>query len=251
MSGHNISNSDRFPSDHSSELQRAAPAVVGPGGSVRTELTPTHASALREERGEQMVVNWDNKTYNDEEEAAEAILPTVAVGQSSMVVPGSSSAQDSSAIADDVVHRLVAMGVLVYHSPTNRIDAGRAERSTEDEQSVSSADSTGSGAAGGQAAAGATKRDRTGKNRSWKRPSPVHVPKFPTASQVPQWEETVARALVASSVYDDKKEVKWFKRASQEGVTFEELGNVGEERFHALDALRPDWILQGMQSLLH
>ena len=44
-------------------------------------------------------------------------------------------------------------------------------------------------------------------------------------------------ALVSSSIYDDKAEVKWFKRTCRKGVTFEELGDIGEERFHALDAL--------------
>ena len=74
-------------------------------------------------------------------------------------------------------------------------------------------------------------------DRKSKRPGAVHVPKFPTVAQIPQWEKAVARALVAPSVYDDKAEVKWFKRTSRKGVTFEDLGDVGEERFHALDAL--------------
>ena len=75
------------------------------------------------------------------------------------------------------------------------------------------------------------------KDRKWKRPSPVNVPAFPTVAQMSQWQRTVARALVAASVYDDKAEVAWFKRASETGVTFEDLADVGEERFMALDQL--------------
>ena len=56
-------------------------------------------------------------------------------------------------------------------------------------------------------------------------------------TQIPQWGQAVARALVAASLYNDKAEVPWFKRASQKNATFEELAVVGEERFHALDAL--------------
>ena len=56
---------------------------------------------------------------------------------------------------------------------------------------------------------------------------------------------------MASSVYDDKAEVKWFKRASRKGVTFEELGDVGEERFHALDALLWQALIKNLPPDLH
>ena len=71
-------------------------------------------------------------------------------------------------------------------------------------------------------------------------------PKVPSVTQMPQWEKAVARALVASSNYEDTSEVKWFKRCSRKGVTFEELSDVGEERFRAIDALLCQALIKGM-----
>ena len=88
-------------------------------------------------------------------------------------------------------------------------------------------------------------------DRKSKRPGAVHVPKFPTVAQIPQWEKAVARALVASSIYDDKAEVKWFKRASRKGVTFDDLRNVGEERFQALDSLLCQALIKNLPLDLH
>ena len=93
--------------------------------------------------------------------------------------------------------------------------------------------------------------DGSAKNRNWKRPGAVHAPKIPTVTQIPQWGKAVARALVASSIYDDKAEVKWFKRASRKTVTFEDLGEVGEERFHALDAILCQALLKNIPPDLH
>ena len=44
-------------------------------------------------------------------------------------------------------------------------------------------------------------------------------------------------ALVAASIYDDKAEVKWFKRASKKDATYEDMGDIGEARFEPLDSL--------------
>ena len=89
------------------------------------------------------------------------------------------------------------------------------------------------------------------KDRKWKRPGAVHVPKFPTVTQIPQWEKAVVRALVASSNYEDKAEVKWFKRCSRKGAKFDDLADVGEERFHALDALLCQALMKNLPPDLH
>ena len=70
-------------------------------------------------------------------------------------------------------------------------------------------------------------------------------------TQLPQWEKAVARVLVASSIYDDKAEVKWFKRASKKGVSFEDLGDVGEERYQALDSLLCQALIKNLPPDLH
>ena len=77
------------------------------------------------------------------------------------------------------------------------------------------------------------------------------MPKFPSVTQIPQWEKAVARGLVASSIYDDKAEVKWFKRASRKGVTFDELRDVGGERFQALDSLLCQALIKNLPLDLH
>eukprot|EP00974_Lingulodinium_polyedra_P005806 550529-Lingulodinium_polyedra.AAC.1 len=59
-------------------------------------------------------------------------------------------------------------------------------------------------------------------------PRQAHVPKFPQATQLPQWGQAVARALVAVSIYDDKAEVRWFERASEKEATFDSLADVGD-----------------------
>eukprot|EP00974_Lingulodinium_polyedra_P008789 839462-Lingulodinium_polyedra.AAC.1 len=59
-------------------------------------------------------------------------------------------------------------------------------------------------------------------------PRQVNVPKFPQVTQLAQWSQAVARSLVAASIYDDKAEVRWFKRASEKGATFESLADVGD-----------------------
>merc|ERR1712079_260826 len=88
---------------------------------------------------------------------------------------------------------------------------------------------TASGAAPADDAAGA-------KDKKWKRPSPVNVPPFPTVAQMSQWQRTVARALVAASVYDDKAEVAWFKRASEKGS---DLCGSGRRWRGAIQGARP------------
>ena len=68
-------------------------------------------------------------------------------------------------------------------------------------------------------------------------PKNFMVPAFPTVTQLNEWGQAIARALVAASPYEDRAEVAWFKRASQKGATFEDLADVGESRFHQLDAM--------------
>eukprot|EP00974_Lingulodinium_polyedra_P112825 10919799-Lingulodinium_polyedra.AAC.1 len=59
-------------------------------------------------------------------------------------------------------------------------------------------------------------------------PRQVNVPKFSRVAQLAQWGQAVARSLVAASIYDDKAEVRWFKRASEKAALFESLADVGD-----------------------
>ena len=130
------------------------------------------------------------------------------------------SSRDSSEIIDDVIHRLVTMGVFTPNNSAGLSGSTRAEQGGAGETGWTFADAAGSdrlvtpddaSSAGGNAA------DGSGKHRNWKRPVPVHVPKFPTVTQIPQWEKAVARALVASSIYDDKQEGRTIRGAGRCG----------------------------------
>ena len=160
-------------------------------------------------------------------------------------------------VVEEAIHSLATMGVF---TPNNRDAPRGADRSDyvpEDFMSAGSAD-TGAGAPPeasssvpraspttrtnerdpepGFVAVGKDK-DNDDELHKKKRPGAVNVPNFPTVTQLPQWSQSVARALVAASVYADKAEVRWFKRASQRDAKFEDLAFVGGERFQAFDSL--------------
>ena len=147
----------------------------------------------------------------------------------------SRTVSDVEDVVETVLHRLALSGAIggsdfkaIRAAMQGRTSDGRGEATeAPGGDGGHAADSAESGAAGEPrptaepshtASGAATADDAAGaKDRKWKRPSPVNVPPFPTVAQMSQWQRTVARALVASSVYDDKAEVAWFKRASGKG----------------------------------
>ena len=223
------------PSVTLEEHQRLLRAAISPLESTINQLKVQYENVTKDRESlAREVSRLSGLVDNMQDEASDA------VGQLPLVGPGSASSHPEIGAADvaqDVIHRLVSMGVFVTHDEDGRRGPARVEPGGEG----SVTDSAESGAAEethvGAAAAVPTDGGGTGKDRKWKRPSAVHVPKFPTVTQIPQWEKAVARALVAAPIYDDKAEVKWFKRTSRKGVTFADLADIGEERYHALDAL--------------
>ena len=67
------------------------------------------------------------------------------------------------------------------------------------------------------------------------RPKQVQAPPFPNINEQTSWLSNVAKALVASSVYDDRREVEWLMEVKTK--KFEELSDSGEARFAPLDSL--------------
>ena len=257
-----------FSSVTREEHERILRAAIGPLESTINQLKVQYEDASRDKQSLAEEVNRLTELVDSmQDEASDSVRPLPVVGP----CPALSRAEfDTAGLVEIVIHRLVSMGVFTPHGDDGRRAAARAEPGGDE----SFADSAESGAAeeprATRTAAAPADRDGTAeespatgtaaapadgdaarKDRNSKRPTAVHVPKFPTVTQVPQWEKAVARALVASSVYDDKAEVKWFKRASLRGVSFEELGNVGDERFHALDALLCQALIKNLPPDLH
>ena len=132
---------------------------------------------------------------------------------------------DYDRLCETMLHRFVSLGVIKQPSQES------SERGVISEDGEGS---TSHGAGGSEVAEAPAKTSRL---MSSKTPKQVRVPKFPSVTQLQDWGHAIARELVASSVYDDKDEVRWFQRASAKRAKYEELADVGEPRFAPLDSL--------------
>ena len=235
------------------EHERLMKAVIGP---LEEKLNRLHAMYEGEKKDKHALLGDVNRLsglVDTMQAEARDVVPPLPSAEAR--ASQSRTVSDFEDVVETMLHRLALRGAIggsdfkaIRAAMQGRTADGRGEATeAPGGDGGHAADSAESGAAGEPrpttepsrtASGAATADDADGaKDRKWKRPSPVNVPPFPTVAQMSQWQRTVARALVASSVYDDKAEVAWFKRASEKGVTFEDLADVGEERYKALDQL--------------
>ena len=240
--------------DHEQRMK----AAIGPLEERINQLQAMYESERQDKRKLLADVNRLNEAVDSmQSEARDTVTPLTEVrarmyGPQNRPDSGTQDVVESAAQA--VIHHLALTGALGGRPRTEEVRGDASEGSGAEVNSV--ADSAGTGAAEETPPTAertptvnfATPADDTSstRDRKWKRPSEVKVPAFPTVAQLSQWQKSVGRALVAASVHDDKAEIAWFKRASEKGVTFDDLADVGEERFKALDQL----LCQGLMKKL-
>jgi hypothetical protein len=69
----------------------------------------------------------------------------------------------------------------------------------------------------------------------YKEAEKVVIPKFPTVTTVPSWENEAARGLVNAGGRIDMKEIDWFRECKDKDSTLQSLANSGSDRFKSID----------------
>ena len=265
------------PSLTAEEHERILRRTIGPLETVISQLRTQYESVAKDKQSlAEEVSRLSGLVDSIQDEVNDTVNQLPSVGPCPAVPRAEPDATEG--VIQTIIHRLTAMGVFIPKdspgSSDGRREAARAEPGGEepgDDEPVSESAEAGAveetrpteertpagppsaGVAGSPVDRSGSTVDKGGpeKDRKWKRPGAVHVPKFPSVTQIPQWEKAVVRALVASSNYEDKAEVRWFKRCSRKGAQFEDLSDVGEERFHALDALLCQALMKNLPPDLH
>ena len=116
-----------------------------------------------------------------QDEASDSVRPLPVVGPGTASSPAES---DTAEVVQTVSHRLVSMGVFTPRGEEGRRGSARVEPGGEesvDDSAESGAAEEPSAAEGvsGSKAAAPTDESGSGKDRRWKRPGAVQVPKFP------------------------------------------------------------------------